>query len=130
MKYFKPEEVLPKHIPKGMLYRVMDSRILEFADFLRGRYGKIIINDYIFGGNSQYRGLRTIASEYYSPYSQHSFGRAIDCLPQEATVEEIIDDLRGVYLDFPVTVELGVSWLHADVRWQPTIGLYTFNKVE
>lgn len=128
MKYFKIYEFVPPAV-----YRVrgeksaelIDDRLLLTADALRGRYGPAVINDWYWGGTSWasgdirfYSGIRPPHSLYYSEYSQHSFGRAMDMLFRDVTVDEVREDIIAAPGLFPHIhgIELEVHWLHVDCR--------------
>jgi hypothetical protein len=73
--------------------------------------------------------LRTPESPYYSPYSQHTFGRAFDCIFDGVTAEEVRRDILNNPSDYAfvsiTAIELGTSWLHFDTRNVQRI--YTFS---
>jgi hypothetical protein len=101
-------------------WELLDNRLLWTLDRLRMRYGSMTVNNWKWGKDRQWSGLRTPASPWYSTYSQHSFGRAADCLFADYTAEQVRQDI----LDNPDdedfkyinSIELGVSWLHFDIR--------------
>lgn len=122
-EHFEIHELVPPTIfdARGeRAWQLLDDRLLVTLDRLRNRYGPMKINDWYWGGNRQWSGLRIPASPYYSATSQHTYGRAADCLFKEVTVDEVRQDI----LDFPTapdfaligSVELGTPWLHLDVR--------------
>ncbi len=101
-------------------WELLDNRLLWTIDRLRERYGLMTINDWAWLGDRSWSGLRTSESPWYSPYSQHTFGRAVDILFQDYTAESIRqnilahpDDGDFKYIN---SLELGVSWVHLDVR--------------
>lgn len=122
------------------IWRLMDERVLRTAEFLRHRFGTMIINDYIWYGSNQYRGFRPWTAllnmmEYCSTgvaratwssfHSQHCFGRAIDAKFKSVTAEEIRLDIKAnperKEYQFITCVEDGVDWLHFDCRsWSTT----------
>ena len=124
-KHFKIEELVPRAqynaLDGSVLWNLLDPRILRAADSLRDRYGAMLCNTWLFGGDTQYRGWRPQVS-VGARYSQHRFGRALDLIPKHATAEEIRVDLRHFYkgrdpLDgrnHITRVELNVDWLHID----------------
>ncbi len=122
-QHFSLHELLPRVVyqqrgEKG--WALLDERLLVTLDRLRKRYGSITVNNWLWGGEREWSGLRTPDSPFYSRYSQHSFGRAADCLFGAVTVDEVREDIL-TRLDEPVyqyiqSVEMGVSWLHFDVR--------------
>lgn len=103
--------------------QLFDDRLLRLIDYLRDKFGRATINDWQYGGNNEWRGLRTPDSPYYSKYSQHSFGRAFDIIFKDYTAQEVRDWLKNNALEWQlatglksVTCEAGVSWLHIDLR--------------
>lgn len=104
----------------------MDERLLQLLDTLRELLDSpMTINSWQWGGNREWSGLRAPDSPHYSNTSQHSYGRAVDFLVKGMTADEVrakiiawmgdgtIQDLCGVE---SITLELGVSWVHIDVR--------------
>lgn len=126
-EHFAIYELVPPiiHAKYGdFAHHFLDDRALRVIDAIRKRYGSMTCNNYIFGGSRTESGLRTPECDYYSPTSQHSFGRAFDLIPAKITAQEIRDDLEdfsiGV-LKLPasinsITIEDKVRWLHVDVR--------------
>ena len=121
--HFAIHELVPPHVfeQRGELaWELLDERLLLTLDRLRERYGYMTVNNYYWGKDREWSGFRTQDSPYYSAYSQHSFGRAADCLFQNISAEEVRKDILASPND-PVfeligSLELGVSWLHFDVR--------------
>ena len=122
--HFVTQEFVPRAVYNARgekSLQLMDDRILRIADWLRDRFGRATINNWLWQGDREWSGLRTYDSPYYSAYSQHTFGRAIDIIFNDFTAEEVRQDLKGglllddLNLD-SVTIEEGVSWLHIDVR--------------
>ncbi|MDX2346777.1 MAG: hypothetical protein QNK11_07905 [Legionella sp.] len=120
---FAIHELVPPHAfhKRGeKAWELLDERLLITLDRLRGRYGQMTVNNYYWGKDREWSGLRTSDSPYYSAFSQHSFGRAADCLFSEKSVEEVRQDILANPQDddFKLigSLELGVSWLHFDVR--------------
>lgn len=121
--HFAIHEFVPPHIFKlrgEKAWQLMDENILRTADRLRRRYGKMKINDYYWGGEREWSGLRTSDSPYYSKTSQHTFGRAIDVIFTLVTAEEVRQDIltNPELYDYRLimSMELGTSWLHIDTR--------------
>ena len=126
MIMYKPEhfiiqELVPREVyeERGTkAWELIDNRLLITLDQLRDEYGPIIVNNWHTGGDREWSGLRTPDSPYYRPYSQHTFGRAADCLFDKVTVERVRRDILNDKDMFPciTSVELNTSWLHFDVR--------------
>lgn len=122
-KRFRVEEFVPESVYKARgdkALELMDSRILETADVLKEEFpeGTIIINNWVWGGDRNWSGLRTTDSPYYRPYSQHSFGRALDMIFSAYTAEEVRKYIQLHPEKFPyvTAMELGTSWVHIDCR--------------
>lgn len=134
-KYFKIEELVPKKIHElikneDVKFKMFDENCLKFLDFCRERYGSLIVNDYIFGGKNQFRGLRTSEYENYNINSMHSKGCAFDFIPTKISVDEIFDDLRknkkNISLVSRVEYFEGISWIHFDTKKTNKYELYFF----
>lgn len=121
--HFAIHELVPQnvfHARGEKAWQLLDERLLKTLDRLRERYGSITVNNWYWGREREWSGLRTKDSPYYSDYSQHTFGRAADCLFKKYTAEKIRQDILA-NPDDPAfeligSIELGVSWLHFDVR--------------
>lgn len=96
-KHFAPQELLDPQTFKtwGALgLRYMDQGLLRALDFIWEHYPakdgkrKIVINDYAFGGNKRWSGLRLPGSEYFRQYSAHAWGRAVDMRPHGISMPE------------------------------------------
>lgn len=122
-RYFAIHELIPPKVFKARAdkaWELLDPDLLRALDALRSRYGPMTINNYYWSGEREWSGLRTPDGPYYSPYSQHTFGRAADCLFKEVSVEQVRTDILSFPNDTTFelinAVELDVSWLHIDVR--------------
>lgn len=120
-RHFSIKEFVPEyiHIARGeKAWELLDERMLETCDALRGRYGPITINDWSWGGSNQNRGLRAENSPIGTIYSQHRFGRAADCNFKSIDAESVREDILDNFDLFPhiTFIELGTVHLHFDVR--------------
>lgn len=125
-KNFSPKELVCPDIYKLLgdhddnIYGLFDPCILKWAQWMRERYGAFIVNDWHSGGQSQSRGLRTKNSPYYSKYSMHSVGKALDLLPAgDYSAQEIITDLKKIKIvPFISRIEdlQGMTWIHGDTK--------------
>lgn len=135
-KHFKIYELVDKKTfettPEWKLWVAFDDRLLKLIDFLREEFGvSITINSWKWGGDRQWSGLRTSASKWYSPWSQHSFGRAVDMRFKGITAPEIRKQLKEMmvqgkldHITTSITCEenkggVPISWVHLDVRSAP-----------
>jgi len=99
----------------------IDPDLIKIIDALREEFGSATINNWKWGGDRSWSGLRTSASPWYSTYSQHSFGRAADIIFKNHEAEEvrqamIADPDKWLEIVPHITLEEGVSWVHVDVR--------------
>jgi len=122
-QYFSIHELVPPDVfrqRQEKAWELLDERLLIALDRLRDRYGSMTVNNYFWGRDREWSGLRTPDSPYFSPFSQHTFGRAADCLFANLAVEdvrrEILADPTDPAFELIGSIELGVSWLHFDVR--------------
>jgi len=112
---------LPLHVDmiQQLLWGMFDEKILRAIDWIKEEYSPndpVTINNWKWGGNRNWSGLRTTWSGYYREGSQHSIANAFDLVFKNITAEEIRLDLMS-RKDVPFTrVEGGVSWLHIDNR--------------
>jgi uncharacterized protein YcbK (DUF882 family) len=118
LRFFHPDEFLPDGHED---ISVMDERTLKLADDIRAL---LDVPCTINAGGRQYCGWRPNDCPIGAKASYHKTGKAIDLHPQgmsaedartiirKAVSEGLLPDLGGV--------ELGVNWLHADIR--PRIG--------
>ena len=109
MRFFKVQELVPREVFKARgeaAIELMDKRVLQALDDLRAvtKY-PMTVND----KTHQFRGLRTPDCREFSPYSQHTFGRAVDAvsvLKPEAYHREILTNLDK----YP-----GVTFIEVDI---------------
>jgi len=122
-KYFEIYELVPEHIYNKFgdkAWWFIDPKLIKTLDKLKEIFNKgtIVINDYHWNGKRNWSGLRVAGCPYYSETSQHSFGRATDCIFSAYSAEEVRDFIIFNPNKFPEVkgIELDVSWLHIDVR--------------
>lgn len=121
-KHFKIHELVDKETYEKYgqkAWQFIDDRLIEFLDRLRTDLeSPITVNNWYWGGDREWSGLRTAKSPYYSPYSQHTFGRAADFLVQGMNSQKARAYILKYRNHYPEVkgVELDVSWVHTDVR--------------
>ena len=114
---FVPESVYNKRGHKSL--ELINPRLLASYDQLRKKFGPCTINNWHIGGNFTESGLRVPGDEYYSQFSQHSYGNAGDGKFSLITPEEIRIYILANPDEFPYITFLELdtdSWLHIDVR--------------
>ena len=135
-KHFKLHELLPPEVynnlegNEGKGWRLLDDRLLKVLDEMKQVFpkGSITINNYYWGGDRKASGLRVPGSKYYSMTSQHSYGRAADCIFSDYNEAEV----RQYFIDNPeqfpwikgVEDFRGMSWVHIDVRNSPELQVF------
>ncbi len=132
-KHFKAHELVPQKIYSRYgekSFQFLDDRLLMTLDFIREMFGETTINNYHWDGNREWSGLRTSDSPYYSSTSQHTFGRAADCIFNEPDVFDIQEYILTHQKNFPFIrgIETEVSWLHIDVGNRSGNTIQTFSK--
>lgn len=125
-KHFKSHELVPPEIYDkwgDRSFMFLDTRLLRLIDALRDKFGSATINNYGYGKDRSASGLRTAGSQYFSPTSQHSFGRAADILFSKVSAEYVREQIKkdpDYWLAAAgcdsITLEDETSWLHIDVR--------------
>lgn len=122
-KFFKIYELVPKMYhetyPENKLWLLFDNRVLLTLDLLREQYGKVVVNDWYFGGEFQLRGFRPADTTVGVQFSQHKFGRAFDCkfidTPVGVVRQDCIDK-RYECFKYITAIETGIPWFHFDTR--------------
>ncbi len=130
--HFAIHELVPESVFEARgekAWELLDDRMLITLDRLRDRYGKMTINNWYWGGSREFSGLRVFGCPYFSPYSQHTFGRAADPVFAETTAEQVRQDFLNnpddECFEYINSIELGVSWFHFDTRNCTRIKTYT-----
>ena len=133
-KYFKIQELVPRNIylSFGMKrsWNFVNQRAFEGLYALRLYIGHpMIINNYHVRGDRQWCGFRTPDSPYYSVTSQHTLANAYDIISPTITLEELQDFVKKNYKQFNIGgLEVGISWLHVDWRYNLNGKLLIFGK--
>lgn len=133
-KKFKIQELVPlaiyNELHEDVLWDMLDNGLLETIDTLKEVFskGSMTINNWLWSGDRGFSGLRNKSSKWYSPTSQHSLGKAIDCVFSDYTAKEVRDFILINPEMFPHVgaLEMGVSWLHVDVRPRINNKIYKF----
>ncbi len=132
-KYFEIHELVSESVYKKKgegAWRYIPPPLIEAIDTLKERFpdGTATINNYVWGGDRQWSGLRTPDSSYYSPTSMHAFMKAVDIVFSSYSAETVRKDIIANPELYPTIkgLELGVSWLHIDTRNSEE--LVTFSK--
>lgn len=123
-EYFKIYELVGKECYNRFgekAWWFIDPNLIRLIDALREEFGSATINNWKWGGNREWSGLRTPDSPWYSMYSQHSYGRAADILFKEHEAEEVRQAItanpdKWLAIAPSITLEEDVSWTHIDVR--------------
>jgi hypothetical protein len=133
--HFIIEELVDKKTfesnPEWKLWLLFDDRLLKTIDFLREEFGvSITINNWKWKGEAgrQWSGYRPPGSPYYSQFSQHSLGRAVDMLFSGIPAPEVRHRIKKLIkqgklnrINHSFTFEenmkgVEISWCHLDLR--------------
>ena len=101
---------------------LIDDRIINCAAALRAITGKpVTINNWHTGGHYHESGLRSPLTTTGAKFSQHKFGRAVDCKVEGMTAEEVRQLIKQHWLHFKsvglTTIEKDTpTWVHLDCR--------------
>ena len=131
--YFQIHELVPQAlfetVHEDILWCMIDDKLIDTIDAIKKKFplGSMTINNYYWGGDRGWSGVRTKESPWYSDKSQHTRGKAIDAIFSQYTTEEVRSYILANPEEFPHVkgVELGVSWLHIDVRDREDVLTFT-----
>lgn len=114
IKELVPKDTYNKYRERAWMF--IDPRLCVVLDELRKQVGPVVINSVAWDRNES--GFRHPGCEYYSPTSQHSHGRAADCVSNSWEASNVRQKILSgeIQFSYPVTLEDNVSWLHIDVR--------------
>lgn len=123
-KSFELYELLPRDVYEATIhygnnrFQWFDDRALISLQSLREWAGKTLVNNWYWGGNNQWGGLRPFDCPIGALYSQHKFGRAFDAKFADKTADEARHYIRSNKAKFPyiTCLEEGVGWCHLDTR--------------
>ena len=120
-KYFALYEIVPEeiyHRNKSQAWQFFDDRALKTLDALREKYGKMIVNDWFWGGVNDSRGFRTPDDLDGAELSPHKRGQAFDVSFDKYPAQKVRDDILENQDEFPYinAIEDDVTWLHFDTR--------------
>ena len=115
------QQLVPPHVyeeHKDQSWQLLDERALLTLDTLHDTFGITTVNDWHTGGSRKWSGLRTKESPWYSEFSQHTYGRAFDCIFLHKDAQSVRNYILLHKTGFPciAAIETGVDWLHFDVR--------------
>ena len=106
-----------KHKPH-ILIGLLDKAMVNADQMLRDHFGPVTINNWWNGGDRNWSGIRTPDSSYYSPTSQHPWGRASDKLFRDAIADEVRNYIKINWRELGITcIEDNVNWVHSDTRF-------------
>lgn len=105
-------------------WQLLDPDILRAADWLRGIFGPITVNNSYLGGRYSESGLRRWDTTVGATYSQHKFGRALDLkfkapvTPQQvyAHIMANQNEARANGITTVEDINRTPTWLHIDCR--------------
>ena len=134
-KHFKVQELVSPEVyaARGEAsWQLLDVYLILTLDQLRDEFGPLTVNDWLWGGNFKYSGLRPLRGGIGAIYSQHRFGRAADCKPKDLTPQEMHARILDKQEKFPhlrvlENIVATPTWVHADVRNHQLPGIWIVN---
>ena len=131
-KYFKAYELVSNEDYEKMgdakVWEIFDSGIIEAIDTIKEHFphGTITINNWYWGGDRNWSGLRTPHSPDYSLTSMHSYGKAVDAVFSQYTAEEVRSFIVSNQRMFSKIkgIETDINWLHIDSRSREDLKLF------
>lgn len=151
-EFFNIRELVPPETYEkygDFAWKFLNKEAVQTLNELRILLGKpITVNNWVYGGNFRYRGLRTM--KYYidfylsknesdeglreylnTRYSQHIYGNAFDFDVKGMEAEEVREKIRtwkkqGV-LQHLTRIEKSVNWVHFDCANVDSTELVEFN---
>lgn len=143
-KYFKIQELVSKQTyekygEKSWMF--LDERLISTLDALREYFNApITVNNWLWGGNLQQRGLRTNCDEIVknktlknSLYvSQHCLGKAVDFNVKNHTVKDVYKVILENPKAFPYikrieNINKTPTWVHIDIANTENENIIIFN---
>lgn len=120
-KYFQTHELVSQRCYRQRgekAIQLLDNRALMTLDALREQFGPLTVNNWYWGGERQFSGLRQPGDEHFKPSSQHTSGRAFDFISERFSAAEMRAYIIKHREQFPMItcLEGKISWLHFDVR--------------
>ena len=105
-------------------WEFLDPQALRMIDGIWMHFGvPIYVNNWYWGGNSQYRGLRPPYVKKYANHSPHRFGKGFDLIIKgikaDDAREEIVSHKNSILLKYITRMEVNITWLHVDCNNVP-----------
>lgn len=130
-KYFKIQELVSENVYKKYgekSWEFIDTKLIKVLDLLREHFNRpITVNDWMWGGTLEQRGLRTNLDELVKNktekgtlyISQHVLGKAVDFnvkgLSSEEVYKEILKNKNKFYLISRIeNIDSTPTWVHID----------------
>jgi len=114
------------------IIRIAEAYKVFFKEFYQADGVLVTVNNYLFGGQLQYRGYRPPDCVIGARESQHRFGAGFDCdftiikngdrrTPSYTEVQKIILGHSKQFMEMGVTTientQYTPTWLHTDIRY-------------
>ena len=130
-KYFKIQELVSEAVYKKYgekSWEFIDTKLIKVLDLLREHFNRpITVNNWLWGGALEQRGLRTNLDELVKNktekgtlyISQHILGKAVDFnvkgLSSEEVYKEILKNKNKFYLISRIeNIDSTPNWVHID----------------
>ena len=113
---------------------LIDERIIQLAQYVRDRFKKsVTVNNWYYGGEYKYRGVRPYNCKVGAKYSQHKYGRAFDFTVEGISIKELHKDINknqkeyfANHLRAVESIHKADTWMHFDVRFSNLNDIFWF----
>jgi hypothetical protein len=133
LRHFQAWEFIPRIIYEKLgddSLVLIKTILLITADDIREHFGvPVTINDYLSGGDREFRGFRPAYCTVGADASEHRLGGAFDCDIRGVPAAEARKEITANRNKFPylTRMENNVDWLHCDVKDTGIEGITLFN---
>lgn len=135
-RYFDIRELVPKDVYEKLgesAWELLDRKAIDTLDFIRENVGlPVIVNDWKWGGQNQYRGYRPKDCTIGAKYSAHKDGAAFDITVKGWTDEQLkkwlSDNEQKLPYNIRVEIEDTNSKVHFDTRVISPLNKITYFK--
>ena len=135
-RFFDIRELVPKSVYEKLgesAWELLDRQAIDTLDFIKEKSGKtVIVNNWKWGGEDQYRGYRDRDCPIGAKYSAHKDGKAFDVTVKGWTDEQFEEWLKDHESELPYNIRIEQentnSKVHIDTRIISPVSKITYFK--
>ena len=135
-RFFDIRELVPKSVYEKLgesAWELLDRQAIDTLDFIKEKSGKtVIVNNWKWGGEDQYRGYRDRDCPIGAKYSAHKDGKAFDVTVKGWTDEQFEEWLKEHASELPYNIRIEQentnSKVHFDTRIISPVSKITYFK--